>query len=79
MVPDLLGGPYKVCVDTSSLKPPNSSPGGTKAQPGDMGAAALAANKRKYVAIPDKYAAPDTTDLTYTFPGGSETFDIDLK
>lgn len=33
----------------------------------------------KYVAIPPQYAKPDTTDLTYTATGGSQTHDIDLK
>ena len=104
-VPDLLGGSYKVCVETSSLKPSGHQiPGGmgTPAIPkgaktgapadaplpegyipqaagSDPAAAALASNKRKYVAIPEKYAKPDETDLAYTFKGGAETFDIELK
>jgi hypothetical protein len=110
-VPNLQGGSYKVCVDTSSLLPPKTGnaptmpkgyapPGATKVagSPKDQksgpppGAdipegykasspAAMAANTtaKLYVAIPEKYSKPDSTDLTYTFKGGSETFDIDLK
>ena len=38
-----------------------------------------AANAKKYVPIPDKYADADKSELTFTFKGGSDTFDIELK
>jgi hypothetical protein len=101
-VPDLRGGAYKVCVETSSLKAASSgSPyagvGGPKKSktekagpppganvpegytPSDPAAAAAVTSAKRYVAIPEKYSSPDTTDLTYEFKGGAETFDIDLK
>jgi hypothetical protein len=36
-------------------------------------------NKARYTAIPEKYAKPESTDLTYTVVAGSQTFDIELK
>ncbi|MBN9523993.1 hypothetical protein J0H58_36700 [bacterium] len=104
-VPDLLGGDYKVCVDTSSLKPAKGGlsvpgaaayqqpvvPKGAKTGPppgavlpegyqaSDPAAMAKNNSAKRYVAIPPKYAEAGTTDLTYTFKGGAETFDIDLK
>ncbi len=96
-VPDLLGGEYKVCVETNSFKPPAPTgsapvvPKGAKTgpppganipegyTPSDPAAMAAAGMSKKYVPIPPKYAEPGTTDLTYTFKGGSETFDIELK
>jgi len=111
-VPNLLGGSYKVCVETASLKGPSTTGGAPKGSGGSGGkgvtggpkdgkegkgapppdaqipegytpsgpaGAKAAENLKKYVPIPDKYANPDTTDLTFTFKGGSETFNIDLK
>jgi hypothetical protein len=34
---------------------------------------------KRYVQIPDKYIAPQTTDITYTVTSGSQEFDIKLK
>jgi len=119
-VPELQGGSYKVCVETSSQKPAQSGNqpnygssssakyGGGKAgsstsgtpplipkgaktgpppdaaipegyTPSDPAAMASVAAGKRYVHIDEKYAKPDTTDITYTFKGGAETFDIDLK
>jgi hypothetical protein len=54
---------------------PENAPAGFS----DPAAMAAGANKRKYVAIPDNYANPDQSGLTYEFKGGSETYDIELK
>jgi hypothetical protein len=47
--------------------------------PSSPAAAQQAASAKKYVAIPPKYADKDQTDLTYTFSGGNQTYDIELK
>jgi hypothetical protein len=47
--------------------------------PSDPGAMSKAAAEKRYTPIPAKYADPKDTDLTYTFKGGDQTFDIDLK
>jgi hypothetical protein len=109
-VPKILGGKYKVCVDTSYLsptqqvgggytgsggskgRPPSAAPpapkasgpppgaevpeGYTPSNPAEMAAATAA---KKYVQIPEKYKTPEKTDLVFTFEGGSQTFNIDLK
>jgi hypothetical protein len=47
--------------------------------PSGPAAAKTAENLKRYVQIPDKYGDPTKTDLTYTFKGGTDPFDIDLK
>jgi hypothetical protein len=104
-VPKILGGAYKVCVETDSLKPPpnptasysgmkgkqpnqpKEGKGGAPADahvpegytPSAPPGAKQAENKKRYVQIPDKYATPAKTDLSFTANGGAETFDIELK
>jgi hypothetical protein len=110
-IPKLTGGEYKICIDTTFLKPPpGSGPPGysgssgsrgpqtmTKSQsipksavpkdsevpegyrPSNPADAATVKNAKLFVAIPAKYSNPDTTDLTYTFPGGDQTHNIDIK
>jgi hypothetical protein len=110
-VPDVVGGSYKVCVDTAWLKsgggattnpmytgygakkpsapkqadppkgagPPPDAPEDHKATASSPMGMQAAKNQKKYVEIPSKYASPETTDLTFTFNGGSAPFDIDLK
>lgn len=34
---------------------------------------------KRYVAIPKKYANPNESGLTYDFPGGVQTYNLDLK
>jgi len=72
----------KICVETESIKP---KPGGTpKYQPppgatpppGYLSGPVI---KGVYVKIPDKYANPDTTDLTYTVKSGKQDFTVELK
>ena len=65
--------------DAKTGAPPKDAdiPEGYK--PSAPAAGQTAANLKKYVAIPDKYAKPDQTDLTYEFKGGSDTVNIDLK
>ncbi|HUR52694.1 MAG TPA: hypothetical protein VMZ71_01090 [Gemmataceae bacterium] len=50
--------------------------GYTPSNPAD---AASVQNAKRYVQIPEKYADPKNTDLTFTVGGGTQTFDIDLK
>jgi hypothetical protein len=103
IIDEIKGGSYKICIDTSFLKPasgpgPSTGPGGKKTgPPKGMGApppdanipegyipsnpaeAAGIENARRYIAIPDKYKDPESTDLTYTVVGGPQTHDVDLK
>lgn len=96
-VPQMTGGEFKVCVETTSVKPAGGPaaqpviPKGAKTAPppganlpegytpSDPAAMAKAAADKRYVPIPPKYADPKDTDLTYSFKGGDQTFDIDLK
>jgi hypothetical protein len=48
-------------------------------KPSNPAEAAVARNAKRYVQIPESYAKPETTDLSYAFPGGDQTFDINLK
>lgn len=47
--------------------------------PGQSPGAALKANAERYVQIPSAYAKPDTTPLTYEYPGGNRTYDVEVK
>jgi hypothetical protein len=79
-IPNLVGGSYKVCVETESLKPPPGVKAGMgPGQNRSPAAARTAENLKKYVQIPDKYSSADKTDITYEFKGGSETYNIELK
>jgi len=71
-------GEYKVAVETESLR--KAAPGGgVPPKGGDKIAPPPAADAPKYVAIPVKYANPETSGLTYTVKTGKQTFDIDLE
>jgi len=48
-------------------------------QPSDPSALAVATTAKRYMKIPDQYKDKETTPLSYTFTGGNQTFDIDLK
>lgn len=50
--------------------------GYTPSSPADMAAVTM---KKRYVEIPEKYEKAETTDLTFSANGSSQTFDIDLK
>jgi len=108
-IPKLTGGEYKVCIDTSFLKPSPGGPAGYSGSGGPRGPqgaktqsipksappkdadipegyhpsspadAAAVKNSKLYIAIPAKYGKPDTTDLSYNFPGGEQTHNIDIK
>jgi len=73
-------GDVKIAVDTDYLKqqaslPRYSAPADNKGEykPPDSAAAA-----KRYVKIPEKYASPDTSGLTYTVKSGKQEFDIKL-
>ena len=73
-----IGQKAPVTKEGTGAPPPGQQlPDGYKASSPASGQAA--ANAKKYVAIPDKYADADKSELTYTFNGGSDTFNIDLK
>jgi hypothetical protein len=62
-VKDMPAGASKVTVETESVKKAKVPPG-TK--------------PKKYVAIPQKYAKPETTDLTFRVVEGKQIFNIEL-
>ncbi len=101
-IPKILGGAYKVCVETDSQKPAKDTaavagssqpviPKGAKFEPppgaaipegytpSNPAAAAAAKAAKRYTPIPPHYADAEKTDITYTFTGGDQTFDIELK
>ncbi|HKI31858.1 MAG TPA: hypothetical protein VKA46_08315 [Gemmataceae bacterium] len=74
-------GTVKICVDTSYLDPKRRKiyayepPAGKKVDlPGSP-----EASPEFYVAIPPKYADPETTDLTCEVTRGSQEYDIRMK
>jgi hypothetical protein len=75
-------GKAKICVDTTDLNPATRRaytyappPGAKKDLPGAKPSPGVEA----YVAIPPKYASPETTDLFVEVTGGSRKHDIELK
>ena len=92
-IPKLQTGTYKVCVETASLKPASGLGAGKKPYkpPSDKAAdkgkgpatpytpPTIEDKSKRYTQIPDKYMAPQTTDITCTVTGGSQEFDIKLK
>jgi len=90
----LKSGKYKVCVDTSGLKPQrttggrpaaamkNEPPKGAEMPEGYKMAAPFAQvqaeNARRYVEIPAQYADPNSTSLSLDYRGGSQKHDITL-
>ncbi|HSQ56619.1 MAG TPA: hypothetical protein VLM40_12825 [Gemmata sp.] len=59
--------------------PPPGAPIPEGYTPSNPAAAKADAVQKRFIPIPDKYAKPDTTDITYSFKGGNETYNIDLK
>jgi len=86
-VKDVPAGPVKVCVDTSSMNPATASAAPKYAPPKDAvapqgfgsGGPDRAELKRRYVAIPERYADPAKTTLTTTVTGGAYKYDIKLE
>jgi hypothetical protein len=73
---NLAPGAYKVGVMTS---PPQKAPtfgGKTIDMPNAPGGEVAAG---KYVAIPAKYGGPDSSGLTTTVKGGSQTYNIEMQ
>lgn len=81
-------GEVKICVETQSLRP---QPGATAPErkstppPGAKGPSyasggggAAADTSKRYVAIPDDYADPKKTKLTYKVTGGNQEHNIKL-
>lgn len=76
-------GEVKVMVETKTVlaaskvptykPPPGQTPPGFTPPPDPEEA------KKRYVAIPDKYQDPKTTDLKYTVKPGGQTYDPPLK
>ncbi|HEY1191729.1 MAG TPA: hypothetical protein VGE74_29120 [Gemmata sp.] len=56
---------------------PKSLPEGY--QPSSPALASAATKAKRYTAIPEKYASATSTPLSYDFPGGQQTFDIEIK
>jgi hemoglobin len=71
-VTDVKVGEYKVAIETESAKPKDKPNPPEEKKPDDKGAAA-------FVAIPKKYAKPETTDLVATVMKGKQTKDFDLS
>jgi hypothetical protein len=81
-------GPVKIAVETASAKagqrprgmtpPPGVTlPAGAANNPVYGGGTTPAANR--YTRIPEDYANPDKSQLTYTVTTGTQTHDIELK
>ncbi len=69
-------------VPKAALKGGGAPPGVTVPEgytPSDPAAMKAAGASKRYTEIPPKYAEPGTTDVEYTYTGGTQTFDIDLK
>ncbi|HBI46107.1 MAG TPA: hypothetical protein DDY78_25115 [Planctomycetales bacterium] len=86
-IDNIPSGAVKISVETASAKPVKAPPGGMPtpppgAMPKDIGPSMYnqaPQPKGKYVAIPENYADPEKSGLTYTVTGGSQSYDIDLK
>jgi hypothetical protein len=79
-------GPVKISVETKSAQPAKGPPGGAMPtppnMPKDVGPSMYnqaPQPKGKYVPIPENYADPEKSGLTYTVTGGPQPYDIDLK
>jgi hypothetical protein len=86
-IPKIPAGPVTIAVETRSARaakiprgmmppkgaevPPEAQESGVYGGQGRSGG--------KYTAIPDQYADPDTSNLTYTVTGGAQTHDIELQ
>jgi hypothetical protein len=84
-------GTYKVCVETSSLKPDGNAaptdpriknvppPGANVPEGYAMASPGGAKQSQRYVAIPPKYEKPSETPLTVEVKGGTQQHDIPLS
>jgi hypothetical protein len=78
-------GPPSLVDDIKSGKIKNQPPPGTPQPPADSGARPqdgtvdLVENAKRYVAIPARYSKPESTDISFSAKGSSQTFAIDLK
>ena len=77
-------GDVKICVDTEALNPGKKSkapkitpPAGQSAPEGTYGGGDDPT--KKYMKIPEKYASPDTTDLTVKVESGKLEHNLELK
>jgi hypothetical protein len=83
-VEKLPAGEATITVETRSLKPvargnlPSYSPPPGKEPPGGYKPPDFAANAKRYMPIPDRYAKPETSNLKYTVKGGSQDHEIKL-
>lgn len=73
-------GDYKVCVETEYLKPSPQMAMAAKTRPKDApgGPAGATARAQFYKFIPQKYAMPEQTPLSFKVTGGSQTYDPKL-
>jgi len=83
-IPSVPAGEVKICVDTQMLNPAGkikapkySAPPGQK-NPNDPGGDSTDTSKR-YVAIPEAFASPEKTTLTYTVKGGKQEHNIEMN
>jgi hypothetical protein len=82
-VPEIPVGDVRIAVETKSLKPnpqkemaKSRMPKDAAPEAGDMYGNSSA---DKYVAIPDKFSDPGTSQLMYTVVAGAQEYKIDLK
>ena len=89
--PKVPSGEVKVTVETDSVKPATGAknrppaammpPAGADV-PKDAADGSIYSGKAKigkYVQIPDTYASPEKTSLTFIITGGKQTIDLELK
>lgn len=79
-------GEARISVDTESINPQivgggqqNTAPKGVTVPSDYQAGGGTKVDPKRYVKIPEKYADPDTSDLTFKVGSGSNTYDIDLK
>jgi hypothetical protein len=82
----IAAGPVKISVETKTAQQVKGPPRGMPTPPpGAIPKDAPSIYNQpsqpqgKYVPIPENYADPDKSELTYTVIGGSQTHNIDLK
>jgi hypothetical protein len=82
-IPKIAAGKVKITVDTSWLNKGNQARVPKGKFPTDMPNPYNRGGKKdlsaRYVEIPEDYANPDKTSLTYDVKGGSQTHDIKLS
>jgi hypothetical protein len=79
-------GPVKIAVETSSAKPASAPkgmmpPAGANVPPDAQNSPIYGGQRPaggKYVPIPENYADPDKSNLTYTVKSGAQSYNIDL-